>query len=326
MEQKVGVYFISTNTFNGKITQWVLGIDFDVLGFQMDSSIPGDLPFIYLFDLFSHQTPSWQKNSINYEQWKTYNYVEKNIYKITSSYITYSQEEEKEYESIKLEMKKFLAMYCFTSVNSNKENHWKSIINKEWNPIDTIPFMKYFINKNTTTIFSSTSVTNSFSSENEEFISLLMDQTKHYYNTNTNNSPPIPSSSSESSNKLIHSLDEQINQWCKTISNKGTVIIYLNQILQIIHSLIDKPLSPPKISKESSYPALVITNPLNKPTQLLIPKIKENDSYLISLSNPDLSILSEDQYNTLKQMLYSEEYLLNPLYDELRQVCSNSFY
>ena len=77
------------------------------------------------------------------------------------------------------------------------------------------------------------------------------------------------------------------------------------------------------MNKETSIPSIIILSSPDSPMQLKLPNVKENETYYISLTNPDLSLLSEDNIYLLNQILYSEEYLSNPMYDEIREKCAN---
>ena len=130
------LYFITTNDVEGHLVRWILNIPYNIIGIELDSSIPGEDSYIYFLNLFTYHPPSWQPSSLASNEWKNYPFSEKGIQLVTYYSSSFSSKED-----IK-ELKRFITKHCLSSSNSHsKINHWKDIIHGKWHPTTHISFL-----------------------------------------------------------------------------------------------------------------------------------------------------------------------------------------
>jgi hypothetical protein len=315
--EMTGLYYITTNDIYGELVRWVLNIPYNIIGFQIASTLPNeDQYYVYFLDLFTLKPPGWISSCVSLKEWTQQTlYKTKNITYLSFQYFINPT------DGVFTDIKTLIKLYCLPASSSSTmvppTAHWKAMVTQQWHPYRHFSlFIADYPMSSTIILFNDTSPikhTHDFSI----FLSLLMEHnglkpsnpgpvSSPNNNTNTNTN-----TINNNNNGIVKSSDvlltKQIQGWLTTIEHHGTPIVFLHDLVEAVDPSI-------VIPKEGSYTAVIVCG---KDHMMYLPE-KMSDT-LLSLSNPDISLLSQDEKNILRTMLCSSEYLNDTKYDLVRE-------
>jgi len=216
----LGVYFISTKDASGSILRNMLNIDYNLLAFQLELSLPGERPtsFIYFFDLFTHQAPKDIKNPWTYVQFTSCDFDTLEISYISYKYYT----KEIERDDVRKEMRKFISHYCL-HCHAESQEHWKSLIDKEWHPEKNLSLLSDFcLSENTVWLDSQNDMNNKVKEPDvREFLMLLNERSENI-----------------KCQKTVQELATIISQWKQTVTQGAMPLVFLRPIEEVLSQLL----------------------------------------------------------------------------------------
>lgn len=342
-----GCYFISTSDPLGKLIQWSLGLNYNVIGVNIETTLPGISSFkIYFIDLRTLGPPTWASQPVSYDQWSKPDVIDRISFR---QVIEFGREQ----ESFRTVVAKWITKYWIPNQQRSNDstNHWMSIVSGLWHPNKDFPWISNYEYEPEHVLMSKIL----YYDETSTFIQLLMNQHPHLSGGDdsfrrsiqdktqmilelfkTKSISPtqwkdywtylipkedhlIPKDMICLHEDPVIKIHEQIKNWVSAINNKSTVVIELNDMLTQIQKMNILTDLPNTISGHTSFPAVVIVHP--NPGQIVVPGLSETDTIPISLEYPDLSILSNEQIKKLNETLHLAEYFDNPRFDKLRKMC-----
>jgi len=337
MDLSIGIYFISTHDAMGEMARYKLNISYNIIGIQLDSTYPGDNQhYIYFYDVMTNQAPYQFKNSMRYTEWIKINYSQKNIKQIVFKYFTITDD----YDTIKKELKKFISKHCLTYSSAPNFDHWKSINHAQWHPEKSIPIFQYAMSQPMTMFYDDTPSNemvhyymSTLSTHNDKSIMVeLESQWKHhvldvfdmYHNVQTAditlfNFKPLIEDMMIVSKKNLMKLHDHVSLWCKSISQKTTPIILLNEVLSVLQEVLPSANSLPRsLPNEGSLTGLIVLTASGSPIELTLPEHDMSNPIVLSLLDPDVSLLTDNQVTILTNVLHSDPYITDAKYDLIR--------
>lgn len=296
MDYSYSVYLISTNTPSGilfkKINPFNIDITstklFDCIGLEVHSNLPQDLDsYIYLIDLPSMSPPVWQSSPIIRTSIHTVLQANENV----QSYNEYCNHSFCSKDNVK----KIIMNYGINvSHFFSYELYWESLLLKK--NLQDIPFFSIchwsFLDTSSSYYYSKSSNV----SLESKFISYILNDTDKY----------------------VNELYNYFSYILTAIKNDTTPIISLSILLKFFEKcniVIDKEFL--KKCPHSVMSLFILSE--NDPFSISIPSISNDSEIVVSLHNPNVSLLTNEQQETLLELLQCEPYYSDNRYDELRK-------
>lgn len=322
----LGIYFIATQDIYGELFRWILKIPYNVIGVQIDSTLPGEAssPFIYFLDLFTLQSPTWiSHHSMSYKDWTENTlYRQKGIIALSFRHFLFPD------ETLKQDIRKFIMKYCINSSTNTgpMTSHWRAIVSRQWTPDKNLSILSYALSPNHILFQDSSPVCHTH--ELSIFLSLMTssltlennNQTQSYTELfelfKENKYVPIHDDMVIVSKSYLEQLDKHVHQWMTAIKSKSTPLIFLRDFISCLKKLYPFSLNDYMYEGDNSISSLIV---FTDQTYLELPEQDMTTSFKLSLTTPDISLLTEDEKKILITLLHSPDYINNPKYDLVRK-------